>query len=364
MKSRTGFRRTSTRELPHQARAAEILEFSYNHALCAVRYLLRSCSRRLGSARPRRAIAYTLAMLIVTQVSACAFVLSPRVAPELADAQAAVELSVHFTVGEIREIGHPGFDRSHANDGLWAPLTMVEKVGAGIYFLEPYDPERIPVLFIHGIDGTPRDFRNMIESLDRSRFQAWAFHYPTGLRMHVVVRILHGLVDQLRRKHGFGALFVTAHSAGGLVSRGYLRSMLSNGDQYVKLLVTFSSPWEGHRWAAVGTQYMFSPVPSWFDLSPGSEFLISLREPLQHSGHRIPHFVFFGFRRTPSIVMTESSDGVIAMASQLPLWVQEQAERCWGFDVAHTGILSDGAALKRYDSLLKREADRLPRSHR
>ena len=356
MKSRTGFRRTATRGLPHYARAAEILELSYNHAC--------SCSRRLGSARPRRAIAYTLAILVVTQASACGFARSPRVAPDLADAQTAVEHSVHFTAGKIRELGNPAFDRSNANDGLWSPLTMIEKVGAGIYFLEPYDPKRIPVLYIPGIDGTPRDFQNMIESLDRSRFQAWVFHYPTGLRMRVVVRILHRLVDELRQKHGFDALFVTAHSAGGLVSRGYLKAMLRNGDQFVKLLVTFSSPWEGHRWAAVGTQYMFSPVPSWFDLSPGSEFLMSLREPLQHSGHSIPHYVFFGFRRTTSIVMTESSDGVIAMASQLPLWVQDQAERCWGFDAGHTGILSNGAALKRYDSLLKLEADRLPRSRR
>jgi pimeloyl-ACP methyl ester carboxylesterase len=241
---------------------------------------------------------------------------------------------------------------------------MLEDIGAGIYFLEPYDPKRIPVLFVHGIGGTPRDFQNMIESLDRSRFQVWVFHYPTGLRLPAVARILRSLVDDLHRKHGFDALFITAHSAGGLVSRGYLRSILGDGDHpFVKLFVTFSSPWEGHRWAAVGTQYALSPVPSWFDLSPGSDFLTSLREPLQHLGRPIPHHVFYGFRRTPSIVMTESSDGVVAVASQLPLWVQEQAERCWGFDADHVEILSNGAALKQYALLLRLEADRVTRSH-
>ena len=104
---------------------------------------------------------------------------------------------------------------------------------------------------------------------------------------------------------------------------------------------------------------MSSPVPSWFDLSPGSKFLISLREPLQRGGHRIPHYVLFGFQRNLSVISTESSDGVISVASQLPMWIQDQAERYWGYDVAHTAILSNGEALKRYGCLLKIEADRL-----
>ena len=146
------------------------------------------------------------------------------------------------------------------------------------------------------------------------------------------------------------------------MGRGYVESVLRDRDpEYVKLLVTFSSPWEGHRWAAVGTRYALNPVPSWFDLSPKSKFLVSLREPLQRDGHRIPHYVFFGFRRTPSLVMTESSDGVIAMGSQLPLWVQDQAERYWGYDVEHTAILSNRGALERYERLLRSEADRLRR---
>jgi pimeloyl-ACP methyl ester carboxylesterase len=312
-----------------------------------------------------RAIAFALAMSVVMLLSACGRSLPPRAAPDPANAQSAVDHYSHFTAGEIRGLSHPHFERTHAKAGLWEPLATLEEIGAGIYFLEPYDPKRIPVLFVHGMGGTPRDFRNMIESLDRSRFQVWVFHYPTGLRLPVVARILHGLVNGLRSKHGFDALFITAHSAGGLVSRGYLMSIRGNGDHsIVKLLVTFSSPWDGHRWAAVGAQYAPSPVPSWIDLSPGSDFLTSLREPLQHLGRPVPHHVFYGFRRSPSILMTESSDGVVAVASQLPLWVQEQAERCWGFDADHVEILSNGAALKRYALLLKLEADRLPRSHR
>ncbi len=294
--------------------------------------------------RSGRVSAAALAILIATQTAACSFTRSSRVALDPDQERTTEERAIQFAAGEIRALDHPDF----------------EKDGAGVYFLEPYDTNRIPVLFIHGIGGTPRDFRQMIESLDRSRFQPWIFHYPTGLRLRTVVRILQSLVDDLRYKHRFDALFVTAHSVGGLVARGYVESALNAGDrQFVKLLVTFSSPWEGHRWAAVGTRYMPSPVPSWFDLSPGSKFLISLREPLQQGGHRIPHYVFFGFQRSLSVISSESSDGVISMASQLPMWVQDQAERYWGYDVAHTAILSNDEALKRYEWLLKLEADRL-----
>jgi len=313
--------------------------------------------------RPRRATAAALVLLIATQTAACSLGASSRVAQDLDDRRTVAERSIRLAAGEIRGLDHPDFGPDRAKEGLWAPLTMLEKVGAGIYFLEPYDPNRIPVLFIHGIEGSPRDFRPMIETLDRSRFQAWVFHYPTGLRLQVVARILRGLVEDLHRKYSFGALFVTAHSVGGLVARGYLESVLNEGDrQFVKLLVTFSSPWEGHRWATIGTRYMPNPVSSWFDLSPRSEFLISLREPLQRAGDRIPHYVFFGFRRNLSVISTESSDGVISVASQLPTWVQDQAEHCWGYDVAHTAILSNARVLERYARLLKMQADRLPRS--
>jgi pimeloyl-ACP methyl ester carboxylesterase len=271
-----------------------------------------------------------------------------RTAP---DAAAAV-----FAAGEIRALDHHGFSPAAAQNGLWRPHAALESGGAGIYFLEPYDPKRIPVLFVHGISGSPRDFQPILDSLDRSRFQAWVLHYPTGLRLHTASRALLGILAELQRKHRFDTLFIAAHSMGGLVSRGYLVESLRDGTGgYARLLVTFSSPWEGHAWAQAGARYMPGPPGSWIDLSPESDFLVSLRESLG----RVPHYVFFGFRRGPSLLTSESSDGTIAMTSQLPGWLQEQAERCWGYDADHVGILSHPAALGRFNSLLAYEADRL-----
>jgi pimeloyl-ACP methyl ester carboxylesterase len=320
----------------------------------------RALGRGLGSqGRVSRTIATALVLVIATRTAACSSFLSSG-APDLLDPKAAKERSIQFAAGTIRRLDHPSFSHMRAEEGLWAPRAMLREVGAGIYFLEPYDPNRIPVLFIHGIGGTPRDFQELIGSLDRSRFQAWVFHYPTGLRLEVAVGMLKGLIDRLRYKYGFDTLFVTAHSAGGLVARSYVESTLGgSGQDLVRLLITFSSPWGGHRWAAIGARYMPNPVPSWFDLSPGSEFLSSLSAPLKRGGHSIPHYVFFGFRRSMSLISTDSSDGTISVASQLPVWIQEQAEHCWGYNVSHAAILSNRAAVERYEHLIEIEANRL-----
>jgi pimeloyl-ACP methyl ester carboxylesterase len=230
--------------------------------------------------------------------------------------------------------------------------------GARIQVLEPYDTSRIPVLFIHGIGGTPRDFRAVIDALDRTRFQAWVFSYPPGLGLRATSRALGDRVGALQSEHGFETLFIAAHSMGGLVSRGYLVAAQQDpAAAPVRVLVTFASPWEGVPSARIGARLMPGAPVVWTDLSPGSEFLVSLRAPLQHAAHH----VFFGFRRGPGLLAPRWSDGVVALSSQLPQWIQEQAVRLWGYDAGHTGILTDLAALRRFNLLLASEAERLRR---
>jgi hypothetical protein len=55
----------------------------------------------------------------------------------------------------------------------------------GLYMLQPYDPDRIPLIFVHGLISTPRMWRNVINELEtdpvlRRRYQCWVFAYPTG----------------------------------------------------------------------------------------------------------------------------------------------------------------------------------------
>ena len=56
---------------------------------------------------------------------------------------------------------------------------------AGLYMLEPYDPDRIPVIFIHGLISVPQQWVPTIATVEsdpmlHGRYQFWTFAYPTG----------------------------------------------------------------------------------------------------------------------------------------------------------------------------------------
>src|SRR6266581_461056 len=55
----------------------------------------------------------------------------------------------------------------------------------GLYFLQPYDPDRIPLIFVHGLFSTPFTWVQTINGLQadpeiRKHYQFWVYAYPTG----------------------------------------------------------------------------------------------------------------------------------------------------------------------------------------
>ena len=70
-----------------------------------------------------------------------------------------------------------------SNGGITIQLITMDKTG--LYFLQPYDPDRIPVVFVHGLISTPFDWVQTINGLQadpeiRKHYQFWIFAYPTG----------------------------------------------------------------------------------------------------------------------------------------------------------------------------------------
>ena len=51
-----------------------------------------------------------------------------------------------------------------------------------IFFLEPYNPDKIPILFIHGAGGNPAEWASIIDTLGRQRFSVLKLYIPTGTR--------------------------------------------------------------------------------------------------------------------------------------------------------------------------------------
>lgn len=245
--------------------------------------------------------------------------------------------SIDVELGTRAHLDDSRFDPDKAEMGLWQPLSFMKYGYAGLYFLDEYDPAKTPVLFVHGINGSPRDFASMIASLDHRRFQAWVFYYPSGINLASMSDGLFGMLSELRHRYPFETMHVVAHSMGGLVSRGYLKACTRNRNcGYLRSFTSLSSPFGGHAAAQAGADYSPVVVPVWRSMAPDSVFLKDLfAEPLPRG---IPHNLIFGYRNNV-LVGTTSGDGTITLASQLRSEAQVQAATQRGFDEDHLSIL-------------------------
>jgi pimeloyl-ACP methyl ester carboxylesterase len=257
-------------------------------------------------------------------------------------------------LGEIVSLDDPRFSEATAEAGMWQFYDFLIAGRAGIYFLEPYDPKRIPVLFVHGINGTPQNFSSLIARLDRRRFQPWVVYYPSGARLETVVIWLDELFTRLELSLRFDTAVVVAHSMGGLVSRGFvLRHHETSAKDPIRMFVTISSPLGGMVSAGEGVESSPIVVRSWYGLAPGSPYLDGLfyQDPATRTHRRrlpnqVAYHMMFGFKGG------SSSDGVVQLASQLRPEAQEEASSLRGYDETHTGILDSPAVAAHLNEIL------------
>jgi pimeloyl-ACP methyl ester carboxylesterase len=94
----------------------------------------------------------------------------------------------------------------------------------GLYFLQPYDPDRIPIVFVHGLSSSPFMWSETINQIQadpqlRARYQFWVFAYPTGYPpLYCAMRLREELakVDKLYPNHRGYVLI--GHSMGGMLT--------------------------------------------------------------------------------------------------------------------------------------------------
>jgi hypothetical protein len=146
--------------------------------------------------------------------------------------------------GVIADLDDERFSEAHGIEGFWEYAAFFRELGGNIYFLEKYDPAKIPILFIHGATGTPKGWKYFVDHLDRTRFQPWFFYYPSGCRINSMAYLLLWKLVNLQSKYQFNTIYITAHSMGGLIARSFL---VNYGQQfpYVKLFISLATPWGG-----------------------------------------------------------------------------------------------------------------------
>ena len=252
---------------------------------------------------------------------------------------------IDILLGKVTTIDDPRFDREAAERGMWEPLGYMKTGHAGIFFLEPYDPARVPVLFVHGINGTPQNFRTLIASLDRRRFQAWVINYPSGFDLRALGDGLQGVLAELRLRHGFDRMHIVAHSMGGLLIREYLAECRrARACDYVDKVVSIATPYGGIENMSLFLDLATVVMPVWRNLLPGGPFLAGLfDDPLPP---RASLHLAFAFRNVVS-ANGQPGDGAVSLKTQLRPEAQREAKSMRGFNESHLSVL-DSADVHQY----------------
>lgn len=106
----------------------------------------------------------------------------------------------------------------------------------GLYQFSRFDPEKIPVVFVHGLMSRPETWLASVNQLMadeeiRERYQFWFFLYPTGLPVWASAAELRSELDRYRQSldpkrlnPNFDRTVLVGHSMGGLISSLQIRS--------------------------------------------------------------------------------------------------------------------------------------------
>jgi pimeloyl-ACP methyl ester carboxylesterase len=114
----------------------------------------------------------------------------------------------------------------------WQGFFEAQHFGSreGIFFLEPYDPDKIPVVMIHGLLSTPLMWKNLTNRINadpvlQRHYQVWHVSYPTGLPILTNAATLRSDLDRLNaalKAAGYPPhrqMVVIGHSMGGVLTK-------------------------------------------------------------------------------------------------------------------------------------------------
>jgi len=255
-------------------------------------------------------------------------------------------------------LSQPALDDSKVSTlGLLKP-EKVEKM-VGLYMLEPFRKDKIPVVMVHGLWSSPATWMEMFNDLRsdpqvRDNFQFWFYLYPSGepflfsaAKMRKDLRTMRSQLDPSHQDPALDQTVLVGHSMGGLVSE--LQTVESDN--------RFWNTLSEHPFAelksdpeiklALAQTFFFDPNPSIQQIitigTPfrGSDFSNDFTRWLGHKLIRIPSMIMHGrneliarnpgyFRKGAPINVNTSIDSLSPKSPLLPVlltaprgpWVQ------------------------------------------
>jgi pimeloyl-ACP methyl ester carboxylesterase len=149
----------------------------------------------------------------------------PREVKSIAVGQTSVPLAGDFTTpyayllaqGEIGHLAHDGMEETEDLEAL-----------LGLYLLEPYDPDKIPIVMVHGIRSSALAWMELTNDIHgdseiRDSYQVWQYVYPTSLPYLSAAVLLRRSIEAARQAldpegtdAATSSMVMVAHSMGGL----------------------------------------------------------------------------------------------------------------------------------------------------
>ena len=184
-----------------------------------------------------------------------------------------VPLETDLSTPLAHTLSQPALDDNRLSTlGLLKP-DKVKQV-QGLYMLEPFQEDKIPVLMVHGLWSSPVTWMEMFNDLRsdpqiRKHYQFWFYLYPTGqpfwysaAQMREDLASMRQKVDPEGRYPALDQTILVGHSMGGLVSK--LQTVDSGNDFWATLSEHPFSELEADEELREGLAqtFFFDPNPS------------------------------------------------------------------------------------------------------
>ncbi|CAN5617014.1 alpha/beta hydrolase [soil metagenome] len=147
-----------------------------------------------------------------------------------------VPLAYMFSMTDLKRVGLTGMLR---------PDRTAER--SGLMLLRPYEPDKIPVVMVHGLMSSPLAWIPMLNELQRdpaiiSQYQFLLYLYPTGMAVPLAATGLREDLYLLQQQYdpegtnpAFNRMVLLGHSMGGLLSH----SVAVKSDDHLWNLMSF-----------------------------------------------------------------------------------------------------------------------------
>ena len=272
--------------------------------------------------------------------------------PRIEIAGTKVPLETDLSTPLAHTLAQPALDDNRISTvGLLFP-EKADKL-RGLYMLEPYQPEKIPVVMVHGLWSSPVTWMDMFNDLRsdpqvRQHYQFWFYLYPTGQpfwfsasEMRQDLAHMRHVVDPNAQAPALDQMVLVGHSMGGLVSK--LQTVNSGNKFWDTLSERPFTEVQADQEIRAGLErtFFFDPNPSVRRVitlgTPhrGSDFANDATRWLGRKVIQIPSMIMKGrhqliarnpgyFRKNAPLNITTSIDSLIPESPLLPVLLTAQ----------------------------------------